>query len=649
MSLDQNLFTLNVNPRTDDRNALDLIDPNGVVHYTKRRLPGTEYTIEMIDPLSGSVLATVTAPSPTSKHKTLQLYNPDIVVELKYTGTITFRWAFKWEEPRIWEALPVVKNIWSFVPGAYGNTTSPSSRVHPHEADHGRAYGSIGACTDAELTMALFLTLDYRHDFEWKREECYILRKPDPAVLVAITKEPPGRLQTRSVQILDYNLNRFEINDRKGLEIVILTALLTFQDLNETYHSPQAGTSPSGSPSESSTTLVPAAATGLASRLGLSRQPSQLLSTPPPAVPPKPAPRTGVDRVAEIHAVRAAQGEGDANEIEVGEECTVDDYALYAERLLNDEAMLFITVPKVLRVVEETKRLRHKSGVAEDEELHQYVIYDTHQGSPKSKGPKRINLDDPDPKSKGKDKAKYAPPTSLTVHLSKIDMPELQPKVSPGNMRRPSGSGPAVGAGSAPAPVPEMSDKERRKAEKESKKAEKESKKGGKDGKKSGKKDKDAAPTPAHGKLTKPASGPSSPGAPPLPDRPPHAPPNSFLGYHVPPHQTHPYQPSPSPSQLNNPMIYTAPPPPPAHASASAPMSVTFPAPSFYGSAAGSGFNAMPSPSPSPNPRPGGGGYRPGYVGASEHARPASYHPPSSSSSGGKGPVTALLEMWSKH
>ncbi|KAI0666872.1 hypothetical protein C8Q78DRAFT_983503 [Trametes maxima] len=415
MSLDQNLFTLNVTPRADDRNTLDLVDPKGVVHYNKRRVPGTEYGIEILDPLSESVLATVTAPSPTSKHKTLQLYNPDLIVELKYTGTLHFKWGFKWEE----------------------------------------------------------------HDFEWRREECYILRKPDPAVLVAITKEPPGRLQTRSVQILDYNLNRFDIDDRKGLEIVILTALLTFQDLNETYHTPRADGAPSASSSESSTTLAAVPSQGLATRLGLSRQPSQILTPPPPAIPPKPAPRTGADRVAELHAVRTAQGEGDANEVEVGEECAVDDYAQYAERLLNDEAMLFITVrsataaqvPKVLRVVEETKRLRHKSGIAEDEELYQYVIYDTHQSSPARKGPRRINLDDPNPKSKGKDK--YAPPTSLTVHLSKIDMPELQPKASPGSLRRSSGSGVA----SSPPTPREISEKERRRAEKDSRKSEKEGKK----------------------------------------------------------------------------------------------------------------------------------------------------------------------------
>ena len=54
--------------------------------------------VTIADPLSGSVLATATAPHATSKHKTLQLHNPDAIVELKYTGTLTFKWGFKWEE-----------------------------------------------------------------------------------------------------------------------------------------------------------------------------------------------------------------------------------------------------------------------------------------------------------------------------------------------------------------------------------------------------------------------------------------------------------------------------------------------------------------------------------------------------------------------
>ena len=115
--------------------------------------------------------------------------------------------------------------------------------------------------------------------------------------------------------------------------------------------------------------------------------------------------------------------------------------------------MLFITirsasaaeVSKVLRVVEETKRLRYKSGElllfsrrtnkpknlifaleGIDEELHQYVSYDTVKA--KGQGPRRINLDDPAPKGKNHSKDAYTPPESLIVHLSKIDMPELRPR-----------------------------------------------------------------------------------------------------------------------------------------------------------------------------------------------------------------------------
>ena len=35
-----------------------------------------------------------------------------------------------------------------------------------------------------------------------------MIRKPDPPVIIAVTKDATGRLKTTSVQILDYNLNR---------------------------------------------------------------------------------------------------------------------------------------------------------------------------------------------------------------------------------------------------------------------------------------------------------------------------------------------------------------------------------------------------------------------------------------------------------
>lgn len=376
MSLDQNLFTLRFTPSKDDPLVTELVDPTERPHYLKQRVPGSVYKIDVYDPILGSLLATATAPSATSKHKTIEIHNPPRVVELKYTGTMSFKWRFNWDD----------------------------------------------------------------HEFEWRREECFIIRKPDPPVLVAVTKEPAGRLKTSSVQILDYNLNRFDIDDRKGLEVVILTALLTFQDTNEAYHTPQP---PSAEPS------VPAQpGSGFTGFLGsvrrasdparqrLSRQASDMDATSPivaptaapPPLPPKPEPKVGVDRVAEVHAVRAAQGEGEANEVLVEEEGMAEDYAEYAETLLRDDAMLFVSVrsatasevPKVLKVVEHTKRLRHKAGLDEERELYQYVVSDTD----KPKGPRRINLDDPATPSH----KTYTPPKSLCIHLSKIDMPELQPK-----------------------------------------------------------------------------------------------------------------------------------------------------------------------------------------------------------------------------
>lgn len=104
----------------------------------------------------------------------------------------------------------------------------------------------------------------------------------------------------------------------------------------------------------------------------------------PPSPPPRPAPKTGVNRIAEMHAMRY-----EPNEVTVNEEGTIEDYGEYAEGLLavrffffafccrrlstptpQDDAMLFITVrsaspadvQRVLQVVEQVRRLRHKRG-----------------------------------------------------------------------------------------------------------------------------------------------------------------------------------------------------------------------------------------------------------------------------------------------
>ena len=85
------------------------------------------------------------------------------------------------------------------------------------------------------------------------------------------------------------------------MEITILTTLLTVQDL----------ASPNNiAPSEPNVLSPPAQ-----------------VEAPPP--PPRPAPKTGVDRIAEMHAMRY-----EPNEVTVNEEGSIENYGEYAEGLL---------------------------------------------------------------------------------------------------------------------------------------------------------------------------------------------------------------------------------------------------------------------------------------------------------------------------
>ena len=114
----------------------------------------------------------------------------------------------------------------------------------------------------------------------------------------------------RNCFLLLPTMSSFDIEDRKGLEIVILTALLTFQDSSDVYH----GSREENSPSSPST--LPALGT-------------RKTSEGAPLPPPKPAPKTGVDRIAEMQAMRR-----EVNEVSVEDEGNVDDYAQYCANLL---------------------------------------------------------------------------------------------------------------------------------------------------------------------------------------------------------------------------------------------------------------------------------------------------------------------------
>lgn len=223
--------------------------------------------------------------------------------------------------------------------------------------------------------------------------------------------------------------------------------------------------------------------------------------------------------------------------------------------------MLFISicssdalqVPKVLQVVEETKRIRHKAGnfitfdcsfissPLADKELYQYVLYDT--ATTPTKGPKIINLDDRNEKGKGKN---YTPPSNIVVHLSKIDMPELRPRNT--SLIR---TGEALGTLNER--TKDGKTKESRKDQKEREKKVKES--SDKERKEMKKREKERA-----AEKTKLRSKSSSPAL--ASHISPH-PASTSLRPHAHPYQSHSLQPSHSPSRFNSPVIYSAPPLPP--------------------------------------------------------------------------------------
>ncbi|KAF5389402.1 hypothetical protein D9757_004393 [Collybiopsis confluens] len=235
------------------------------------------------------------------------------------------------------------------------------------------------------------------HEFEWKREE-------------------------------------FDIDDRKGLELVLLTALLTFLDSTEST-SPKEEEQPSGRKQSTWTTLSPFAVAkpstvtpnlptpsqsgpatplppNIRTRAKSSPGPTQASQvtpdvpppmihstsnpnlvtltpptsalTPPPVLhapakkfsSPPASPASGVDVIAQMQALRSV-----LHEVTIYSQGTVDDYARFCWRLLKDEAISFITirsgstvqVQKVLEVVEATKRLRFQKGPFI--ELLQFVTY----------------------------------------------------------------------------------------------------------------------------------------------------------------------------------------------------------------------------------------------------------------------------------
>ena len=98
----------------------------------------------------------------------------------------------------------------------------------------------------------------------------------------------------------------------------MLTALMTFHDSNDAYHDPSQSAAQTPAVARR-TSIIPMPNIGFGTR-------GQDVPPPPP---PKPAPKTGVDRIAEMQAQN-----GDYNEVIVEEEGSVNDWAAYCHNLL---------------------------------------------------------------------------------------------------------------------------------------------------------------------------------------------------------------------------------------------------------------------------------------------------------------------------
>lgn len=144
---------------------------------------------------------------------------------------------------------------------------------------------------------------------------------PDPGLQSQSVRFPyRWPLPQLRAHVRGFRVIRFDIDDRKGLEIVILTALLSFQDASDAYHEPN--TPATATPSTPTTAPV-------------STTPSTAAA---PALPPKPSPKKGVERIAELQ-----MGRGQVNEVTVLKEGAISDYAKLCTRLLQVSILSCLT------------------------------------------------------------------------------------------------------------------------------------------------------------------------------------------------------------------------------------------------------------------------------------------------------------------
>ncbi|CAG8468935.1 36355_t:CDS:2 [Racocetra persica] len=147
---------------------------NEVTHKKfRQKVPGG-YCSKLIEPITEVILAEIQGDSSKAKLKKILLYQPDDSVELKDSGIFSFEHKFRWENEKfVWKKRAFSKDL-----------------------------------------------------------ECKMVQSGDePNMCIALYQ--PKNKNVGTVNIMSDNMNRLNIQDRRGLEYVLLMSILSFLDKSD--------------------------------------------------------------------------------------------------------------------------------------------------------------------------------------------------------------------------------------------------------------------------------------------------------------------------------------------------------------------------------------------------------------------------------
>ncbi|CAG8560946.1 11397_t:CDS:2 [Scutellospora calospora] len=150
------------------------LETKEIIHKKiRKKVPGG-YCSNLIEPINEVLLGEIQGDSTKAKLKKILLYEPDDIIELKDSGILSFEYKFKWEN----EKFVCKKRVFS------------------------------------------------------KELECKMVQAGDePDIGIALYQ--PKKKTLGTVEIMSDNMSRLNIQDRRGLEYVLLISILSFLDKSD--------------------------------------------------------------------------------------------------------------------------------------------------------------------------------------------------------------------------------------------------------------------------------------------------------------------------------------------------------------------------------------------------------------------------------